>query len=350
MNFATLPIPSPDLLPLPAPAWLLVGLSVFTLLLHLLAMNLTLGASLVAVWATWRRNESLARLVLNTLPVSTAMTITSGVAPLLFVQLLYGQFFYAASILMAVPWMLVVLLLMLAYYGFYFNYFKSAPLTACNVAVALGSAFAVLAIGFIYVNNFTLMLTPERWPTLINGASTRGTALNTGEPTLLPRYLHVVTAALAVTGLYLALRGQLRCGAFLFGGATLINIGFGLWFLFALPESIRNLFLGGNAAQTGHLWGGVGLAIAALMLMMLAVNATRPKPLLIAAALVLVLVVDLMATVRHFVREAYLTPHFDVWTAPVRPMWDVFALFAVTLVVGLGVVAWMITKVIRARA
>jgi hypothetical protein len=344
------PIPAADPLPLPAPVWLLQTLSVFTFVLHLVPMSLVLGGAFIAAWAMLRRNEPLARVLINTLPAATAMTITLGVAPLLFLQVLYGQFFYTSSILMAVPWMLVVPLLIVAYYGFYFNYFKSTPLSTVNVFVAVGASFAVLAVGFIYTSNSTLMLTPELWPSLITGASTFGTTMNTAELTLIPRYLHMLLGAFAVTGLYLALRRFVRMGALLFGAATLLNIGVGLWFLFSLPDNIRNLFLGGSGVHTAHLWVGVGIGLLAAMIAMAAINAPRPKPMIVAAAVSLLLTIALMATVRHMVRQAYLAPYLDFHTVPVKPMWDVFALFAVVLVAGLAVVGWMITQAVNATA
>jgi hypothetical protein len=351
-----LPIPPPDPLPLPAPAWLLQFLLVFTFVLHIIPMNLVLGGSMLAAWSLWRRTDrhrELARQLVRALPAATALTITSGVAPLLFLQVLYGQFFYAASILIAVPWFAVVPLLIAAYYGFYFNYFSREPLTGKHVAVAIASAVLVLAIGSIYTGNLTLMLTPERWRAFSPEAATFGAKFNTGEPTLLPRFLHFAMASLAVTGLFIALRAsrltdetarrwQLRYGALWFAVPTLLNIGVGLWFLFSLPANVRALFLGGSAVHTAHLWAGVGFALVALMLSLLAVNAARPCGLLWAASATLLLTISLMATVRHFVRGAYLAPHFDPATLAVRPMWDVFAVFALLLVAGLGVIGWML--------
>ena len=58
--------------------------------------------------------------VAKKLPVFLPATITLGIAPLLFVQVLYGQFFYTSSIVMAWPWFLVLVFLTLAYYGFYY--------------------------------------------------------------------------------------------------------------------------------------------------------------------------------------------------------------------------------------
>ena len=44
------PIPSLDPMPLPGPVWLMVTLLLVTFLLHLVAMNLTLGGTAIAVW------------------------------------------------------------------------------------------------------------------------------------------------------------------------------------------------------------------------------------------------------------------------------------------------------------
>jgi hypothetical protein len=357
----SLPIPAPDALPLPAPAWLLQFLLVFTFVLHVIPMNLVMGGSFLAALSLLKKRKNhaeLARQLVRALPAATALTITLGVAPLLFLQVLYGQFFYAASILIAVPWFSVVPMLIAAYYGFYFNYFSKTPLTTKNALVAIGSAFLVLAIGYIYTNNLTLMLTPERWRALNPEASTFGTALNTTEPTILPRFLHFFVASFAVTGLFVAIRGtflrdetqrkwQIRHGALWFSVPTLLNLGVGLWFLFSLPAQIRALFLGGSAVHTAHLWTGVGLALVAMMLSLLAINSAKPRGVLLGASASLLLTISLMATVRHFVRQAYLAPHFDAAALPVKPMWDVFAVFAILLLIGVCVVAWMLKQAFR---
>ena len=38
-------------------------------------------------------------MLVSLLPAGVSFTVTTGVAPLLFVQLLYGQMFYAATVL-----------------------------------------------------------------------------------------------------------------------------------------------------------------------------------------------------------------------------------------------------------
>ena len=122
---ATEPIlPGIDLMPLPAPYWLFKLLLLVTFILHIIAMNLMFGGGMIAVATRWFAPKSeftqrLFRDISNKIPTFLAATVTLGVAPLLFLQVIYGQFFYTSSVLIAWPWFLVVVLLVAAYYGFY---------------------------------------------------------------------------------------------------------------------------------------------------------------------------------------------------------------------------------------
>lgn len=117
-------IPGPVPVPLPAPPGLLEFLLVFTFILHLLAMNFLLGGVIILSVSSFlgrrdSRHREFTRRVSRAMPSVTAFTITLGVAPLLFLQLVYGQLFYTSSVLMAWYWLAVVFLVMLGYYGVY---------------------------------------------------------------------------------------------------------------------------------------------------------------------------------------------------------------------------------------
>ena len=90
-------------------------------------------------------------------------TITLGIAPLLFLQVLYGQFFYTSCILMAWPWLLVLVLLTIAYYGFYYVSHRGGRPGRQEPAGMLLSVILVFLIGFVFTNNLTLAQTPSRW-------------------------------------------------------------------------------------------------------------------------------------------------------------------------------------------
>lgn len=355
-------LPLPDPTGLPAPVWLLATLLVLTFILHLLPMNLILGGGFVTAWAVLRgrrlgargdaegraRHEALAARIARLMPVATAFTITLGIAPLLFVQVLYGQLFYTSSVLMAWVWLAVIGLLMIGYYGTYGVAMSKDLLTVKNAVLSFGSSLVFLVIGFIMTHNFTLMLRPERWDAMYR-ANDHGTHWNFADPTVWPRYAHYVVASFAFTGLVLALIGALTgknrraesagwmkdLGSTLFIGGTLVQMATGLWFLFALEPRVRDAFLGGSLVDTALLWGGVAAAVVAML-------AVRKSPVLATVATALTLVG--MAIARQRERTLTLQPYFRTESLEVAPQTVLFLIFAALLVAGLALVGWMLWK------
>lgn len=82
-------------------------------------------------------------LHLHLMNALVAFTVNFGVAPLLFVQVLYGHLFYASSILMAVFWLAVIPLLIAAYYAAYLYGFRFGVLGRAGAA-AIGGLFVAL--------------------------------------------------------------------------------------------------------------------------------------------------------------------------------------------------------------
>ncbi|MBM3496253.1 MAG: peptidase, partial [Armatimonadetes bacterium] len=310
-------MPVADPTGLPAPIWILKFLSVFTLTLHLLAMNLLVGGVTMMALAARRAGsdplaERVFRRLARALPVTMSMTITLGVAPLLFVQVIYGQAFYTSSVLMAWPWLMIVPLVMAAYYGLYICQFRPEWLGRLVTPVAWLSAVAILAVGFLFANNWTLMLAPHVWKDLYVGGIS-GFHLNTVDPSFVPRYLHFMVGAFAVGGLGVMLLARLaragdaemaeameRSGRrwFLIAGGLQFVIGF--WFLFALPDRVWRVFIGGGMVDSAVLSAGIVLALIAMAVV-------RRAP--ITAAFLTGLSVFLMVAVRHRVRQLMLQPN-----------------------------------------
>jgi hypothetical protein len=111
----------PDYNFLPAPLWLITILHVVTLTLHLTAMNFLFGSLIVVVFGRiddkWR--DPTVKTFVRLLPTAMAATVTLGVAPLLFLQLVYYQQAYAAAIVSAWPWLMIVVAVIFAYYFLY---------------------------------------------------------------------------------------------------------------------------------------------------------------------------------------------------------------------------------------
>jgi hypothetical protein len=348
-------IPVVDPSPLPAPYWVFKLLLNLTFFLHILAMNLLLGSGILALLAKWKSNtseysERLFYEISRMLPSILPATITLGVAPLLFVQVLYGQFFYTSSIIVGWPWFLVLGLLTAAYYGFYYASFRKREHSNRAAWAVSISLLLTTLVGFIYSNNMTLSLTPGRWSSKYF-SSPAGWSLNLDERTLIPRFLHFFVAAIAVGGLLIAFKGLLRLkeekdyarylirfGAKAFMYATMTQFLVGIWFLGVLPSAQRMLFMGNNYLDTGLLTLAIVGAIGTIVLISGALHCENPVPGLYSGTALTILVVGLMIVSRDMLRDAYLQPY--LLSSPARIQWEVFPLFLLVFLAGLFV--WLV--------
>ncbi len=352
MNPAAL-IPTPDAIPVPW-GWFYV-LLIVTFLLHILVMNAMLGGGIIALISSLnggQDNTLLSKEFSYKWPYTIAFAVNMGVAPLLFVQVLYGHFIYSSSILMAVWWLSIVGMLILAYYSAYIYDFKFDRLGNARIFLLEFSVGILLIIAFFFTNNMTLMLEPERWATYFGNAG--GTLLNVTDPTVLPRYLHFVIGAIAVAGLYLALIGHFNLrkssvdkqvliarGLTYFTLATGVQVLFGIWFLLALPKPVMKAFMGGSAYGTGLLSIGIILALAALYL-------GHKRNLIAASATTLVLLV-VMILMRDLVRVLYLQPYFQMSDLTVRPEYSPLIFFLVVFIAGLAMIGYMLKLAVNCR-
>ncbi len=355
-------IPQIDPVPLPAPAALLWFLLLLTFTLHVLPMNLVLGGSLIGAVARWRARRGqlhdgeLARWIGKAMPILISATVTMGVAALLFLQVVYGRLFFVSSVLMASLWLAVVPLLIVAYYSAYAVAFRGAGASAWLSWLV---AAIVLAIAFIYTNNMSLMIRPGAFRAMYL-ASGSGFHLDTSDPSMLPRFLHVVTGAVAVASLGIAVLGVLKrradpafggwaiqYGCAWFAGATLLNLVFGVWFLASLPSATLLQLLGRNLIGTSLVASGIVFALASMALMMGAGQLRDPSHVVLGAAAALVVALVFMIATRDFVRRSITgAAGFEAprWVAP---QWIPIALFAVLLVVAIALVGWMIAVFVR---
>ncbi|PLX84276.1 MAG: hypothetical protein C0617_08420 [Desulfuromonas sp.] len=340
-------IPTPDTLP--AHWGVFQSLLLLTFPLHLLLMNAALGAAAGALLVrgkgeTGRRlSFDLARV----LPLLIAFTVNFGVAPFLFVQVLYGHFIYPSSILMGVFWLSIVPCLIAAYYGAYLYDFRFAALGRLGPPVLAGSLALLLAIAFVFSNNMTLMLAPGRWSAYFDNPY--GTLLNLSDPALWPRYLHMVTGALAVGGLFVALFGAFRekadpgagelarrVGMRTFALLTVAQVPLGAWFLLALPRPVMLTFMGGNLLATALF------ACALLLIAGTLVAALRSR--LALAAWTALPLVAVMTLLRAFVRSAYLREHFTLDQLQSVTAYGPMVLFFGSLLIGIAAIAWLVAK------
>lgn len=362
-------IPRLDPLPLPAPSGLLWFLLTLTYFLHVLPMNFVLGGSVIALVSRSvggdgpraARHRELERWFSTAMPVAVAATVTFGVAPLLFVQALYGRLFFTGSVIMAWFWFAVIPLLLVGYYGSYLLAFRGDSLGKWSAVVAWISTLCFAVIAFLYTNNMTLMLRPDAFQAkyLHSGA---GLQLNLDDPTLWPRYLHFLMSAIAVAGMAVAHYGLVRArrnaefgawavrhGTLWFVVATGASMGAGIWWLGALPRPILMRFMGGSPFAASMLGLGITFGLCTLVFMAMAITATDPRKPLRASGGALALTLVTMILARDQVRRGALeAAGFQVnpWVAP---QWGPILLFAVLLVVALALVVWMVTAFARGR-
>ncbi|MCS7266071.1 MAG: hypothetical protein NZ805_14715 [Armatimonadetes bacterium] len=361
-------IPEPEPISLPAPIWLLQGLLFITFVLHIVPMNMTLGGLVMLAHGemTQRMSEPLRRWIVSYLPVTTAFTITTGVAPLLFLQVLYGQLFFPAAIMIAWAWFAVIIALLLGYYGIYAYALASDKLGRWRSWVIIGSTLLFLYIAFAFNNAITLMSTPFRWWDIWQERDPSvHFNMNWWEPTLFPRFAHFLLGALAVTGIIVALYGSmamkrlqgegrqmLNLGVSWFVGATLVNYFVGPLFLFTHEEQIWRTFVGGNLLATILLWGSVALSLLAITFALMSKRSERPMPLMLAATVSIALTVIGMAGVRSIVRSLMIVRHareFDLSQVTVEPQWGIIVLFVIIFLAGIGVVVWMLMQMKKAK-
>jgi hypothetical protein len=362
------PIPPFDPLGLPLPAFILQALAYLTFTLHLLAMQFTVGGAILLLinWLRSRRSAdgsaaATAQFFGTGLPLGFSYLVTFGIPPLLFVQVIYGQFFYSSSVLIGAFWISVIPLLIAGYGSSYWHRLTRAGHPRLQPLFIGISLLVLFSIGFIYVNNLTLSMVPARWMTLYQAHPSGGT-LNLGEPTLVPRYLLVLAPGLAVAGLALVIRAVLlrrwgkpdlaaasyRSGMRSMLVATVIEVlaAIGMWM--TLPDNVRGALASGGVltvlAVLGVVLGLLGLVLAGLSGKRVALTV----PMLAGASQLGATAA--MVVLRDFVRHEYLRPYFDLGAVTVHPQWGMFVLFAGVLVVGVVFLVVTTTKTVSALA
>ncbi len=364
-SLLTVIIPHPDPLPLSAPPGLVWFLLLLTFFLHLLPMNFILGGSIISALLGRKKDlprEELRSFLAKAMPPMVAAAVSFGVAPLLLTQVLFGRLLFSSSVLMAWYWFSVIPILILAYYGTYLVAFKGQGLGRARPWVTGLIALLFLAISFIYTNNMSLMISPQRFAEL-HGASAGGTGLNLADPTLVPRWLHMVFGALAVAGLVIAIFGArrmsanpesgrfaVRLGSHWFMGASVINIATGCWWLVALPRETMLLFMGRSPAASAALGLGTVLVLGALVVIQETRKGNAPmKPLLFGSGLAAAGLVAMILARDQIRRGALAAAGYEI-PAWVEPRWGQLTVFLLLLVGAAATIIWMVRKLAQGRA
>jgi hypothetical protein len=361
-------IPAVDPAGLPGPMWLFHVLLVFTFFLHLVFMNLTLGGTLLAVVAHFRsggRSDDyrgvLATRLMTVNNYGISLTITTGIAPLLFMQVMYQQYFYAATILLAPIWFAMLILLAIGYYAAYLYKFRGAPTHVSGGGLWLSAAAAMFfLIAMVHVAVNLVHAQPDRW-----GGLADGTWSVLADPTYWPRLLHFVFAGLSFAALVTAWwavrraseevdsKNNMEIARWAWRWAlwtTLLQVVDGFLLLLMLPRPVLRKMMTGGVTTLGPLTIAILLGIGLLMMLSRVSNPVESPRLVTGTLGAMTLTIAVMSITRHQVRVLYLEPSTARFSYEIVPQWGNFLLFAAVLVAGLATVVFMLRRVLRSPA
>lgn len=293
---------------------------VFTLAIHVVFMNYVLaGTAYLAADEVRRRlggaggpRSALAEVLRDWLPFMLSGAITAGVAPLLFVQILYKQPFYTANLLLFHRWMSILPVLIA---GFYLLYLLKSPRVNTGSAVVRGFvallAFASIAYtGIAWTENHLLALRDASFKAQFYASG----SMRYHEASLWPRLLMwafgamPTMAAVGAWQLWYARRrgaavneSEPRRAAILALAGLVLAPLCGLWYFATVEASVRKAMYGMMALPYLVLAVG-GLALQIVMwLGHLRANRFYTRPLAL-ASLGSVLTIVGMSVVREAIR------------------------------------------------
>ncbi|MBD3265812.1 hypothetical protein GF373_04015 [bacterium] len=357
-------IPPPDPLGIPSLAIIFQALGWLTLTLHIIFMNFVLGGTFIVTLQEWiyGNNPEVAKgnsLLIRIMPVAISLAITMGVAPLLFVQVLYGQFFYSANIMMGGIWLSIIGLVMIAFYALYILIAKRPAdqrASWTTKGILLFNLLLFFAIAFLFTNNAVLTENPHYWPDIYSKVK----SFVAPDASLLPRYLHNVVGAVGIAGVWMAVVGlyhktfypenesmartMIRSGLIWALITSIVQIVTGGLYLVSLGMDLIKEFMGNGFLFVA--WTiSVCTAIFAIITLILALLNDNNAKFIWASVGLFFLTLFGMVMGRDLVRILSLNDYFTIQELVVRPSHSSLILFLVTFVLGLVILGYLIRLV-----
>jgi hypothetical protein len=340
----------------PAPTAFYLALYLGTFVLHLLPMAYVLAGSGVVVMRTLvgakPADDPLLDHLRQWLPFVLSAAITAGVAPLLFLQVLYPREFYTANLLLFSRWMAILPVLIVGFYSLYLT--KGEWLWRQNWPLRAAVATIILAcfvfIGWSWTENHLLSTAGQKvWTERY--ASGR---LSYWPSELVPRigiWLGGVFPIMAALALWPLSRNELPAGTLrrltLFAaGGFIVSLSCLAWYLAVIDAGGRDVILGASCRVWQVLLAiGAALQIAAWIIIW---RADQPALLPRCLALLSVLISTASGAA---LREALRTSRLDL--AALLPQHQAaaevggFWLFALFLLINATAIGGCIYLVVR---
>jgi hypothetical protein len=322
---------------LPAPLQVINGLHILTLTLHFIAMNFLVGGVVLVLAGVSGRNRGNAtvRRLMKLLPTGMAATVTMGVAPLLFLQLVYSNQIYPAAIVSAWFWLLIIPSAIAAYYLFYGAAFAGQGRARTGWFYVMAGSVCLALISLVYSSVFSLAERPGLVRSLYLDRQD-GIVWNPGWTDYAFRWLHMISGAITVGGYIASIFGKndpeffpAARRMFVFGmlGSYVAGVAYLVQVARSYPVFMRSPAIWAVAL-------GALLSAGALHLFY--------KKRFVLSGTAIFISLTLMVFARHNFRLLKLLPHFDPYLLPVVPQWIPFSLFLASFVLALVVTIFML--------
>lgn len=325
----------PGDIPLPLPTagleflnYVFHGLLVVSWVVHILFINVLLGASLASVLFNkkgYRLNspvyDRVAYLLTTPVTISENMGALWGVAPLLLISVLFTPLFYSASVMNSPQWLHIIygnIAAFLLSYLYKFTWHSLEDRKELHIILGALSVILFFSLPPVFMATVQLYFTPSTWTyeTHFWDALLR--------PDTLFRLAHFYLASFAVTGVFMLLYGYykrrgadpldreagavlVRTGKSWFLVPTLLNFCVGPLVLFHFPAYGVEAFF-----NSGYHWLIVLTVVAVLyggyLLLQDFFSDDLPPAKVWTVVGVMVVAVLSMATLRHGMRLSLISP------------------------------------------
>lgn len=332
---------------LPAHPILFQVLMVLSWVFHIAFVNLTIGAAGLAIYAFFQRDKCvdwqlLSMAMTKVAKVGVSLLIVLGVAPLLFMQVIYDPQWYVSNLLSGAWTILFVFLLIVAYCAWFVFYYANQPVAKRRIVWFACLALVLLCVDGLIMHGLSYQaILPHQWLDWYapNGVvHTSGLKLHAIE---WPRYVFIMSLCMPAVGLFLiayahyfAIRADFEFSYLTFVhtfGKRLAYMGFAFSsVLFLVWQFVQSSDLGLQTHPLGWvLW--LGLVVMTLWLNR-AVGLIHPYVPMLCGFFILLL----LAIWREVIRMAHLRPFgYDISTYPVHVDWPSAVLFVSTFL-GVG--------------
>lgn len=236
---------------LPMPTAFYLSAYVLTMVIHVVFMNYVLAGTVVLAGSYFVKGDrgtgASSSILKEWMPFMLSGAITAGVAPLLFIQILYKREFYTANLLLFNRWMAILPILIVGFYALYLLKTKWLGRRSGVMAalIALVPVVCIAFTGYSWTENHLLSVRdPGYWGEFYG---TRAQSYH--ESQLMPRLLVWATGSIPTLVLALAWQhwyrgtGNARGLARSAGMGLVLVMGSSAWYYLATDDVTRQAFL-----------------------------------------------------------------------------------------------------------